>query len=141
MDYTQFKFNSDIQNLINQIKDSGKQYDKIVAIQRGGLILGVCLSHTLDIPLETLKWSTRDYVDTDIFNLTMRSEDRILLVDDICDTGKTLETILDTFPKTDIDTAVLIHNVNLKFTPTYYAFNLDRNLHTEYIDFWWESYK
>lgn len=141
MDYTQFKFNQDIKNLIDQIRDSGKKYDKVVAIMRGGLIPGVCISHALNIPFETLKWSTRDRPDADVFNLTMRSEDRILLVDDICDSGKTLETILDTFPKSDIHTAVLIHNINLGFTPTYYSFKLDRNLHQEFIDFWWETYK
>ena len=141
MEYTQFNFDRDIKTVIEQIKDSGKKYDKVVGIVRGGLIPGVCISHALNLPFETLKWSTRDRPESDIFNLTMRSDDRILLVDDICDSGKTLETILDTFPKSNIHTAVLIHNINLNFTPAYYSFKLDRNLHKEYLDFWWESYK
>jgi len=141
MDYTQFDFDRDIKTVIQQVKDSGKKYDKVVGIVRGGLIPGVCVSHALNLPFETLKWSTRDRPESDIFNLTMQSDDRILLVDDICDTGKTLQTILDTFPKSDIHTAALVHNINLDFTPTYYSFKLDRNLHKEYLDFWWESYK
>lgn len=141
MEYNQVNFDRDIKIVLEQIKNSGKKYDKVVGIMRGGLIPGVCISHALNLPFETLKWSTRDRPELDIFNLTMRSEDRILLVDDICDSGKTLETIFDTFPKSNIHTAVLIHNVNLKFTPTYYSFKLDRTLHKDYIDFWWETYK
>lgn len=139
--YTQHNFNTDLKDLLNQIEISGKKYDRVVAVMRGGLIPGVCVSHALNLPLESLQWSTRDFPDADIFNLTMRSDDRILLVDDICDSGKTLQTILDTFPKTFIHTAVLIHNTDLDFTPTYFSHKLSRKLTPNYIDFWWEEYK
>jgi len=64
--------------LIKKIKQTNKKFKNIYAIPRGGLILGVHLSHTLNLPLLT--------DDIDEGTLT---EDT-LIVDDICDTGKTL---------------------------------------------------
>jgi len=53
---------------------SKRKYEEIYAIPRGGLILGVYLSHYLNIPM-----------------VTNVKGPNTLIVDDICDTGKTLQ--------------------------------------------------
>ena len=70
--------------------------DYIVGLTRGGLIPAVYLSHYLNIPMHTLKVSLRDNEDTES-NCWMAEDafnnKNILIVDDINDTGATLNWI------------------------------------------------
>lgn len=61
-----------VEKLAEEIRHSKLQFDGIYAIPRGGLIIGVMLSHKLDLPL--LIYPT----------------EKTLVVDDIGDTGRTL---------------------------------------------------
>lgn len=65
---------SAVDRLANFIKNSGLEIQAIRGLQRGGLIPAVMLSHKLDIP----------FVNSEI------TGDDILIVDDICDSGVTL---------------------------------------------------
>lgn len=72
----------------------------VAAISRGGLVPGVMLSHWWSVPLIPVTWSTRDFVDQQPQQLlpllkliTNNSDHRILLVDDICDSGFTFGEI------------------------------------------------
>lgn len=75
--------------------------DYIVGLTRGGLVPAVMMSHNLNIPMHTLKVSLRDNVDTESncwmaedalgYNGTPKN---ILIVDDINDTGATLDWII-----------------------------------------------
>ena len=65
-----------VERLALNIEASKKKIGAIQGIARGGLIPAVLLSHRLGIP----------YLEEDDY-----VEDYILIVDDICDTGKTLE--------------------------------------------------
>ena len=65
-----------VENLAYQIKNSDKKIGSISGLARGGLIPAVILSHKLGIPFMS--------EDND-------SEGYVLIVDDICDTGETLE--------------------------------------------------
>lgn len=78
-DYNYFMFQVELKKLKNHFEKSNKKYSSIYAIPRGGLILGVYLSHMLNIPLVRV------------------IEPNTLVVDDICDTGSTLEQ----FPNND----------------------------------------
>jgi hypoxanthine phosphoribosyltransferase len=68
--------------LCSQITQSGYQIEYIFGLQRGGLIPAVLLSHKLGIPM------TQD--------LTLP---HVLIVDDICDSGKTFHDIFIEYPK------------------------------------------
>ena len=111
----------DIREYVNQIsfkmyKDAWRP-DYIVGLTRGGLIPAVYMSHTLDIPMETLKVALRDgtggesngwmaedafgYIDASAVprpkgeptsDPTLRKN--ILILDDINDTGATLDWII-----------------------------------------------
>ena len=87
-----------VNNICQQISVSGWMPDYIVGITRGGLVPAVMLSHYFQKPLETLKVSLRDGGGTET-NAWM-SEDafngkKILIVDDINDSGATINWIID----------------------------------------------
>jgi len=126
--YSQYMFNKDIENIFNQIKKYEHHYDCVVGIKRGGLIPAVCLSHKLDLPLTV--WDVEDPLPWDHFCGAAP-----LFVDDILDTGKTMEPIL----RGGGHLAVLIWNVNQSITPEYYGRRIDRRFEPEWIDFWWEK--
>ena len=140
--YTFDEYVSDVDAIAIQVEASGIAYDHIVGIARGGLIPAVQLSHQLKVPFASIHWSTRDNIGRDLKNILLLAggNKRILLVDDICDSGKTL-TEITTYPffKAKIDTAVLIYNVAQEFTPTYFGKTIDRTKFTDWLDFWWET--
>ena len=92
-----------IHDMVNNIsfqmfKDNWRP-DYIVGLTRGGLIPAVYMSNSLNIPMETLKVSLRDSNSESESNLWM-SEDayngkNILILDDINDTGATLDWIIE----------------------------------------------
>ena len=90
-----------IHEMVNKISfqmfKDGWRPDYIVGLTRGGLVPAVIMSNALDIPMHTLKVNLRDHVQGSESNLWM-SEDafngkNILIVDDINDTGATLNWI------------------------------------------------
>jgi uncharacterized protein len=94
-DYTQI--HEMVNNISFQMYKDGWRPDYIVGLTRGGLIPAVIMSNTLDIPMHTLKVNLRDHVEGSESNCWM-SEDafngkNILIVDDINDTGATLDWI------------------------------------------------
>ena len=76
------------ENILNEHID----YDYIVGVLRGGLVPATILSHYTGIPLDIIKWSTRDFtqnvVNHEIAKL-LNEGVNIVLVDDINDSGRT----------------------------------------------------
>lgn len=134
-DYTQ------IHEMVNTIsfqmyKDAWRP-DYIVGLTRGGLIPAVIMSNALDIPMHTLKVNLRDHAEGSESNLWMAEDaygptvdhadgvskviirhqaKNILIVDDINDTGATLDWIINDwqsscFPHSDIWDDVWGNNV------------------------------
>lgn len=70
--------------------------DVIVGIKRGGLLPATHLSHALARPMEVLEWQTRDDKRQDHnrrIQSVLENGGKVLFVDDINDTGKTIKTI------------------------------------------------
>jgi uncharacterized protein len=84
--------------LAEKIKKSGEKFDIIIAISRGGLVLARILSDFLDLPIynisiesyEEINKAKEPKVTQDIGSAEIKNK-KILLVDEICDTGKTFE--------------------------------------------------
>ena len=136
--------------------------DYVVGIVRGGAIPGVMISHALDIPCYTLNVRLRDGVEDCETNAWM-SEDayghdtavkNILIVDDINDTGATLNWIrkdwgLSCMPDdtehwdnvwgNNVRVATLINNVRSDYAGVQYsAYELDRDEDPRWVIFPWE---
>ena len=136
--YPYNEYKKDLNSLVRQIQKKNVKYDLVLGVERGGLIPAVHLSHRLQIPLKTLSWSSQ-LKDGSMLTWFILRNKKILLVDDIVDSGK---TFLEIFGKYwDMDTAVLIYNnINeSKIKPDYYGRMINRIDTPEWFDFWWEK--
>lgn len=102
----------------NPLNSDLKSLKYVYGIPRGGLVIAVCLSHRLRIPLvpdEQALYGVCNNLNT-------------LIVDDICDTGKTLE-LFNTFY-----TATLFVRSTLPPSkrPTVFCTEVDKNLHVQF---------
>lgn len=112
------------------ILSQSQPVNKIVAISRGGLTLGHVLSDFLRIPISTI--SIQSYTDiqtqgeitiTAKLQTPIRNK-RILLVDDVADSGKTLKRAVSYLRKlgpTDITTATMFYKPHSVYRPDIYA--------------------
>lgn len=139
--YSLYDYKMDFAEMVKYIRNSGKQYDLVIGVQRGGLIPGVHLSHVLGVPFDVLHWSNNGVKESSNPSLITNKGKNILLVDDICDSGITLKEILTRYAEWNLDTAVLVYN-NINphhITPTYYGWEMNRNDVPQWFDFWWEQ--
>ncbi len=90
------------QCLTEQIKNKNMQFDCVLALGRGGLIPGACLSYKLGIKnLHNLGISTRlddgKYIDTLVYQRpgpgSINNKSKVLVVDDINDSGRTFTAV------------------------------------------------
>jgi len=90
--------NHNTQEIIRQMSAQNWKPDYVVGLTRGGLLPAMLISSYLDIPMETLRVSLRDHADTES-NCWMAEDafdgKNILIVDDISDSGETLNWIRD----------------------------------------------
>lgn len=149
--YDYESFSKDIKSLAGKIKRSGVKFDYIVALARGGLVPGVALSHKLNIKMVCLHWSMRDGKDDNEFNMwipeTIDAGAKVLIVDDIIDSGECLNALLKDWDTTvhkplgrdNIYIASLIYNKDQSIIPNFYANKISRKKVPEWYEFWWEK--
>jgi len=86
----------DVDNILTYIGSQllKTDYKTILAVSRGGLIPGTILSHKLNLPLKTVTWQTRDAGEKEVGRLNSITERyNCIVVDDILDTGVTIQTM------------------------------------------------
>lgn len=132
----------DIQEFVNLIK-LNRHYDYIVAIHRGGLPLGVMLSHKFDIPLLiayiSLYDNSKQTLRIDIpESLKGKS---ILIVDDISDKGISLSQVYSYLNlehnASIVNTLTYCYRWNTQYIPTYYHYAIKIES-DDWIQFPWE---
>ncbi len=132
-----------IEQLAAQIYQSGWEFNQIVCLARGGLRVGDIISRIYKQPLAILATSSYSGAGkqergqlTFSQHLTMTSEtlgSRILLVDDLVDSGVTLEETIPWLkensktPIEEIRTAVIWYKACSRVAPDYYADYLSDN--------------
>ena len=91
--------NKDCRHLVREMAHETYHPDVIIGPGRGGYPVGVMISHYFEVPFEAFRWQTRDGNIEDSGTLkhilSKYKGKKILLVDDINDTGKTLQGIDD----------------------------------------------
>ena len=139
-DYETFK--KDLQTVVKQTKSFAP--DTILAIARGGLTL----AHAYAMATDNRNLFTINSVLYDgetkrshpkLFNLPeLDGAKRVLILDDIVDSGQTLEAVfkvlIERYPTTEFKSAVLFRKPTTIIEPDFFV--RDTN---EWIDFFWEK--
>ena len=144
----QTQFIDDVRALAALLKEDDWQPDFIVGIGRGGLVPAAFLSHATGIVLLSIDYSSKvpDFGDALLGKLADKTKTgtRLLIVDDINDSGKTLHYLRQSFlmvggVAAHIRVAVLIDNIRSIERVDYRARTVDRQLETRWFVFPWEA--
>jgi len=136
--YTWQQVQNMVQDILRQTRD--KQFDAVVGLTRGGLTPAVLVSQYLDIPMHTLKISLRDHQEQEsLAVLDKLSGQRVLVIDDINDTGATLNYIKEHWIG-NLTYAVLINNEASDADVDYSSININKMEDDVWIVFPWEDW-
>jgi hypoxanthine phosphoribosyltransferase len=136
------EYNRLVERLALTVHESDFEFNQIICVARGGLRVGDVLSRIFELPLAIL--STHSYtaeggtirgelVIAEHMTMTKpRLGERVLLVDDMVDSGHTLEAVYKELPKrfphmTALKTAVLWWKACSVFKPDFYVDHLPDN--------------
>jgi xanthine phosphoribosyltransferase len=152
------------QEILRQIHADSWQPDYVVGLTRGGLVPANLISQYLGCRMETLKVSLRDstecesnlWMAEDAFGHEMEQPKNILIVDDINDTGATLNYIHEDWPSgcfpdnprwtevwgSNVRVAVLVDNESSKSEVpiSYSAVDINKAEQDSWIVFPWEEW-
>jgi xanthine phosphoribosyltransferase len=149
-------------DVIQQIAVDGDGFkpDYIVGLTRGGLIPATMISHYFEVPMHTLEIKLRDHAVQPESNKWMAQDaldgKKILIVDDINDTGETLSWIKQDWNNSgkiiknnkseinwedNIRFAVLVENEPSKFGDVDYVSKFINKIdHPQWIVYPWEEW-
>jgi hypoxanthine phosphoribosyltransferase len=152
------------QEILRQICSDAWRPDYVVGLTRGGLVPANLISQYLGCRMETLKISLRDdtecesnlWMAEDAFGHEMEQPKNILIVDDINDTGATLNYIREDWPSgcfpdnprwtevwgSNVRVAVLVDNEASTTTMpiSYSAMDINKAEKDAWIVFPWEEW-
>lgn len=144
--------------IVRQISSSRWQPDYVVGITRGGLIPATLISHWLDCQMHTLDVRLRDGGDGDCESNLWMAEDafgykcepkKILIVDDINDSGATLNWIVQDWQRSCLphdERWNSVWNNNVRFATLQdkltsgFEYKVDytaQELDSDQCDLWW----
>jgi hypoxanthine phosphoribosyltransferase len=130
------QYNTLVERLALAVYESGFRFNQIICIARGGMRVGDVLSRIYEQPLAILSthsYSTEggtlrgDLVIAEHMTMTKpRLGDKVLLVDDMVDSGHTLQAVHAELPRrfthiTELRTAVLWWKACSVFKPDYHV--------------------
>lgn len=139
--YSYDLFREDTQKLTDKCR--GYEPDVLLAVARGGLTLAHLMAQALDMrnlyTLNSVHYEGELKLDTfNVFNIPDVSHaKRVLIIDDIVDSGETMEEILrilkEKFPNVEFKLATLFYKKTAVLQPDYTVREA-----TQWIDFFWE---
>jgi len=148
--YTPQHVNSYLLNIARQMYNDDFHPEYIVGLTRGGLVPAIKLSHYLDIPMYALnKEESNLWMGEHAFEGT-----KILVIDDINDTGNTIRLLKDDWHSSclpndvkwlniygnNVRFATLIHNETSKENVEYYGHTINKFENPEWCVFPWEEW-
>ena len=139
----------DVNTLCREILLDGVNPEVIVGLSRGGLTPGVMMSHWMQKPFKPVKASLRDFPEWEDY-LPKKTDERVLIVDDICDSGETFDRIKSYIkgPRinqpmelpVEVRFATLWWNNECNVEPHYYVNEIAKDSTGTWIHFPWESW-
>lgn len=139
--YSYDLFKKDAQILVDKCKSFEPEI--LLAVARGGLTLSHLMSQALDMrnlyTLNSIHYEGELKLETfNIFNIPdLSSAKKVLIVDDIVDSGETMREILkvlkEKFPKVEFKLATLFYKNTALIKPDFSVREAN-----EWIDFFWE---
>ena len=134
----------DVNSLCREIVLDKFDPDVIVGLSRGGLTPGVMMSHWMEKPFKSIKASLRDFPEWEDY-LPRKTDERVLIVDDICDSGETFHKIREHINErkengVDVRFATLWWNSECNFEPHYYINEIAKDTTKTWIHFCWENW-
>lgn len=138
--------------IASKIESDNWKPDYVVGIARGGLLPAIRLSNFFNVPMECLKINLRDHTENGLeSNLWLPNEamvgKNILIVDDINDTGNTINWLMEDWGQTanmpwhkEIRVAVLFDNAQSKanMIVDYAGEVIDKGANPTWLVFPWE---
>jgi len=128
------EYNNLVEKLAIKVHQSGWQFDTILCLARGGMRPGDILSRVFDKPLAIMSTSSyrseagtvQGQLDIAHYITTPKGQiaGKVLLVDDLADSGLTLKAVIDQIktnykPITELRSAVIWTKAVSTFTPDY----------------------
>jgi len=141
-------FVDDIAALASGIGAEAWHPDFVVGIGRGGLVPATDLSHATGLPMLSIDHSTQvpEFAAELVVKLAARTQagERLLFVDDINDSGGTIEGLRAALAAAGaiaacVRFAVLIDNVSSSASVDYRARSIDRRTTKDWFVFPWEA--
>lgn len=147
------EFITNVDKLIAAIKKDGFKPDIVVGVARGGIFPASYLSYYFEAEMFILYWQTRDGNRKDFALLSALAvaaqRKKILFVDDMCDSGKTFQSMVESSTFRQIEqehlenlrSAVLVNNTgnSNSFEVDYSAFDINKDDYTNlWVEFPWE---
>lgn len=141
-------FLDDVEAVARRLLDGGWRPDFLVGIGRGGLVPAAFLSHRLDIAMLSVDISSGEpgFADELLEKLVakLRGGERLLIVDDINDSGTTIASLRAALEAQGADeahlrVAVLIDNVSSRAKAEYWSRRIDRRADKRWFVFPWEA--
>jgi len=136
------EFAKDTQELVDKCR--GYEPDVLLAVARGGMTLSHLMAQALDMrnlyALNSIHYEGTLKLNTfNIFNIPdMSKAKRVLIIDDIVDSGETMEEIFkilkEKFPETEFKLATIFYKKTAVLQPDYSVKEA-----TQWIDFFWET--
>ncbi|QAY76482.1 phosphoribosyltransferase [Sphingosinicella sp. BN140058] len=142
------RFLDGVEALAQRLDSDQWQPDFLVGIGRGGLVPAAYLSHRTGIAMLSVDHSSGEpgFADELLVKLAAKSKDgrRILIVDDINDSGTTIEHLRAKIAAhggaaDEVKVAVLINNARSKAHAEYAAETIDRETDKRWFVFPWEA--
>ena len=135
------EFAKDTQKLVDKCRDY--EPDVLLAVARGGMTLSHLMAQALDMrnlyALNSIHYEGTLKLDTfNVFNIPdMSKAKRVLIIDDIVDSGETMEEIFkilkNKFPDTEFKLATIFYKKTAVLQPDYAVKEAKG-----WIDFFWE---
>ena len=137
-------------NIVSMMWADDFKPDIVVGITRGGLLPAIMISHYLGIKMHTFDVRLRDAKikeNAKYLKSEMVKGKKILIIDDINDTGETFKWIRDDWDinydseKSNVKFAALVDNIPSEFVVEYNGIEINKEENPEWIVFpyeeWW----